>query len=335
MTLDERDKDAEESRGEPLPFPASSPNLPSLEVLSFLPEEEIWLANQRSPHTRRAYKLDLRHFLTTLGIRDRDALRSVTRPAVLAWIRLMENEQARPRTIGRRIAALSSLYIHLVERGVVTENPFKMVKRPKVNNRRGTTAAFSEIEARKLLDSPPPDTLEGIRDRAILSVLLQAGPRRAEVASMTVKDFHTHLGYPSLHFVRKGGEDHTLALNPQTAQRIQVYLMTAGHGEDYDGPLFRPVTGLSRKEPGAGLRRHLDPDLIDKLVRKYAKRALGVERGYSAHSCRATFGTTALLKGAGLEDVQEAMGHADISTTRLYDRRSSNPERSAAFKVNY
>lgn len=317
------------------PKASSGGNLPSLEVLSFLPEEEIWLANQRSPHTRRAYRLDLRHFLTTLGIQDRDTLRSVTRPAVLAWIRQMEAEEARPRTMGRRIAALSSLYIHLVERGIVSENPFKMVKRPKVNNRRGTTAAFSEPQARKILSAPPEGTLEGLRDRAILSVLLQAGPRRAEVASMNVKDFHSHLGYPSLHFVRKGGEDHTLALNPQTTQRIQAYLLVAGHGEDAEGPLFRPVKGRSRKAPSAGLRRHLNPDLIDKLVRKYTKLAIGVERGFSAHSCRATFGTTALLQGAALEDVQEAMGHADISTTRLYDRRGSNPERSAAFKVNY
>jgi len=103
---------------------------------------------------------------------------------------------------------------------------------------------------------------------------------------MNVKDFHMHLGYPSLHFVRKGGEDHTLALNPQTARRIQGYLMTAGHADDHDYPLFRPLKGLSRKEPGAGLRRHLDPDLIDKLVREDARQALGVERGYSAQSVR-------------------------------------------------
>lgn len=318
-----------------LPSSADFVNLPSLEVLSFLPEEEIWLANQRSVHTRRAYRLDLRHFMTTLGIRDRETLRAVTRPMVLVWIRQMESEGAKARTISRRIAALSSLYIHLVERGVVSENPFKMVKRPRVSNRRGVTAAFSEQEARKLLDAPPTDTLEGLRDRAMLSVLLQAGPRRAEVASMKVKDFHTHLGYPSLHFIRKGGEDHVLALNPQTAQRIGAYLMAAGHKDDAEGPLFRPTKGKSRKEPQVGLRRHLDPDLIDKMLRKYLKQALGIERGFSAHSCRATFGTTALLQGAALEDVQEAMGHADISTTRLYDRRGSNPERSAAFKVNY
>jgi integrase/recombinase XerD len=67
---------------------------------------------------------------------------------------------------------------------------------------------------------------------------------------------------------------------------------------------------------------------------KYA-RSIGLERGYSAHSMRATFITTALDNGASLEDVQSAAGHADPSTTKLYDRREYNPEKSASFFANY
>jgi site-specific recombinase XerD len=71
-------------------------------------------------------------------------------------------------------------------------------------------------------------TLEGLRDRAILSVGLQAGPRRSEIASLLVKDFHTNAGFKSLHFIRKGGEDLSLAINPQTVKRIEDYLAAAG-----------------------------------------------------------------------------------------------------------
>src|SRR5207245_5127623 len=73
---------------------------------------------------------------------------------------------------------------------------------------------------------------------------------------------------------------------------------------------------------------------IDHVLRKYA-RHIGLERGYSAHSMRATFITTALDNGASLEDVQSAAGHADPSTTKLYDRRGYNPEKSASFFANY
>ena len=74
----------------------------------------------------------------------------------------------------------------------------------------------------------------------------------------------------------------------------------------------------------------MDPDAIDRVVRKYAA-LLGLDRGYSAHSMRATFITTALENGAQLEDVQKAAGHRDPSTTKLYDRRGYNPERRQAF----
>ena len=78
----------------------------------------------------------------------------------------------------------------------------------------------------------------------------------------------------------------------------------------------------------------MNPDAIDRIVKKYA-RWLGLTRGYSAHSMRATFITTALEKGCSLEDVQRAAGHADPSTTKLYDRRGYNPEKSASFFANY
>src|SRR5947209_5938246 len=89
----------------------------------------------------------------------------------------------------------------------------------------------------------------------------------------------------------------------------------------------RPVrpNGKRREE-----RRPMDPDAIDRVVRKFAA-ALGLERGYSAHSMRATFITTALENGAQLEDVQKAAGHRDPSTTKLYDRRGYNPEKAASF----
>jgi integrase/recombinase XerD len=173
--------------------------------------------------------------------------------------------------------------------------------------------------------------VQGLRDRAILSVGLQVGLRRAEIASLKVADFHMNRGYDSLKVVRKGGKKGSLAIHPQTAERIRRYIEEAEHGEDLEGPLFRPVRGNQR---ATETRRHLHPDEIDRILRKYAKR-IGLERGYSAHSMRATFITTALDNGASLEDVQRAAGHADPSTTKLYDRRGYNPEKSASFFANY
>lgn len=303
----------------------------ALDLLRAIPEEELWLAGQLSPQTRRAYRDDVAHFLRTIGISSPDELRQVTRAAVIAWTNAMKQSGSSARTIRRRLSALSSLFTHLAAHHLVEVNPVREVKRPRVNRRQGTTRAFGVKEARKLLDAPSASTLMGLRDRAILSVGLQAGPRRAEIASLRVRDFHTNAGYKSIHFLRKGGLDLSIAINPQTAQRIEEYLAAAGHGDELDGPPFRP---LKKNQNADDPRRHLHPEQIDRILRKYVTTC-GLDAGYSAHSMRATFITTALNNGASLEDVQRDVGHADPSTTKLYDRRGHNPEKSAAFFATY
>jgi integrase/recombinase XerD len=153
----------------------------------------------------------------------------------------------------------------------------------------------------------------------------QVGLRRAEIAALKVGDLHQNRGYDSLRVVRKGGRRDALAINPQTAARLRAYLDLAGHGAD------RPLRPNGKRQDE---RRAIDPDTVDRVVRKFAT-ALGLDRGYSAHSMRATFITTALENGAQLEDVQKAAGHRDPGTTKLYDRRGYNPEKAASFFATY
>jgi len=306
--------------------------LASLADLAATPEEEVWLASQKSARTRRAYWHDVAHFMRTLGITTPDQLRLVDHRAVIAWERIMrEQEGAAASTVRCRLSALSSLFKHLVRHGSAVRNPVVDVARPTINREEGSTAAFSKAQARKLLDAPPAGTLAGVRDWAILSVGLQVGLRRAEIAALTVGDLHQNRGYDALRLNRKGGRHDAQAIHPQAAQRIRAYLERAGHGADYDGPLFRPLRGNAKPHDPAG---RLDPDVIDRMVRKHAA-GIGLVRGYSAHSMRATFITTALENGARLEDVQKAAGHRDPSTTKLYDCRGYNPEKAASLFATY
>jgi site-specific recombinase XerD len=219
------------------PPPAKPPTV--MERLAEIPEEEIWLAKQKSARTRRAYRLDVRHFMATLGITSTDELRQVDHRAVIAWERHMrEVERAAPSTIRRRMSALSSLFKHLARHGHATKNPVTEIERPAINRDEGTTLAFSKQDARKLLDLPKPTadeghpSIEGLRDRAILSVGLQVGLRRAEIAALTVGDLHQNRGFDSLRVVRKGGRRDALAINPQTAARLRDYLASSGHADD-------------------------------------------------------------------------------------------------------
>jgi integrase/recombinase XerD len=134
-----------------LPAEGSQNALPSNIVrLADIPEEEIWLAKQKSKRTRRAYKLDVQHFMRTLHIRSYDELHQVDHRAVIAWERIMrEIDEAEPSTVRRRLAALSSLFKHLVRHGHAEANPVTEVERPAINRREGSTLAFSKVDAAK------------------------------------------------------------------------------------------------------------------------------------------------------------------------------------------
>jgi len=157
-------------------------------------------------------------------------------------------------TVRWRLAALSSLFAHLVKFGVVKQNLVRDVERPAVNRREGMTLAFSQTQARKILDAPNPEKLLGLRDRAILSVGLQVGFRRAEIAGLKVGDFHMNRGYDSLKVIRKGGKKGSLAIHLHTAQRIRDSLEATKHGEDLDGPLDSPLLGQAARGPAGGRR---------------------------------------------------------------------------------
>jgi site-specific recombinase XerD len=171
-----------------------------------------------------------------------------------------------------------------------------------------------------------------LRDRAILSALLFHGLRRAELCTLAVGDLQSRRGVVHFRVHGKGGKMRYIPVHPQTMERINDYLEYAGHREDLDGPMFRPV----RRRHGANSEKALSGNGIYKdVVKKYALQ-IGIEpSAVSVHGLRATAATNALEHEADIAKVQEWLGHANISTTRLYDRRKMRPEESPTFKVSY
>ncbi len=302
--------------------------------LADVPPELEWLANITNPKTRRAYKNDGREFSAFAGLRSSSDLRTITRAHVIAWRKDLEKRGLAPSSIRRKLSALSALFDYLCERNAVAGNPVDGVKRPMSNNNEGSTPALGDAQARKLLDAPPDDTLKGVRDRAILATLLYHGIRREELCGLRIKDMQSRQGV--LHFRVKGKRGKVRFVPVQVlAQRlIEEYLALAGHAADTTGPVFRPVTNNRTGD----LDRPLDPaSVYQNIVRKY-----GLETGISAqvnglcvHSLRATAATNALSHEADIAKVQEWLGHANVSTTRLYDRRKTRPEDSPTFRVRY
>ena len=135
-------------------------------------------------------------------------------------------------------------------------------------------------------------------------------------------------GFFLLEFTKKGGAKHTTETHQELQQAIRCYLALSGHGNDKTAPLFQAV------KSGRNQGKALHKDHFTWLFNKYRKLA-GFSEKFTPHSARATCATTALYNGANLEDVQRLLGHADIRTTQVYDKRRHQHKDSAAFRVRY
>ncbi|MGH8228359.1 MAG: tyrosine-type recombinase/integrase [Steroidobacteraceae bacterium] len=310
------------------PAPSRTLTAPEFHQLGQVPPATEWFANIDNPNTRRAYRNDLEEFMTFVGITSPEELRLVTRAHVLAWRKDLERRELTGGTVRRKLAALSSLFEYLSEANAVTHNPVKGVRRPRVESYEGKTPALGDAQARHLLKLPAGEDLKPKRDRALLSLLLYHGLRREELSLLTVQDVHLRRGVPHLRVHGKGNKVRNIPLHPASQGLLADYLEACGHAPEKSAPLFRPI----RNNRTGVLDRTLTGDGIYKLVRGYAKK-LGVTIG--AHALRATAATNALEHEADIAKVQEWLGHANIATTRLYDRRKSRPEDSPTFKVSY
>jgi integrase/recombinase XerD len=301
---------------------------PEFHELARVPPATEWFANLDNANTRRAYRNDLQEFMAFVGISAPEELRLVTRAHVLAWRRDLERRELAGSTTRRKLAALSSLFEYLSEANAVTHNPVKGVRRPRVESYEGKTPALGDAQARHLLKLPAGDDLKARRDRALLSLLLYHGLRREELSRLTVQDVHLRRGVPHLRVHGKGSKVRNIPLHPATQGLLADYLEASGHAHEKSAPLFRPL----RNHRTGELDRTLSGDGIYKLVRGYTKK-LGMAIG--VHALRATAATNALEHEADIAKVQEWLGHANIATTRAYDRRKSRPEDSPTFKVSY
>jgi site-specific recombinase XerD len=306
---------------------------PEFHRLANVPPEAQWFANLDSAQTRRAYQNDIRAFMAFVGIEKPEEFRTVARGHVLAWRADLEKQNLAGSTIRRKLAALASLYEYLCDCNAVTHNPVKGVKRPKVESYEGKTPALGDAQVRHLLAAPPSDTLKGKRDRAILSVLLYHGLRREELTKLLVKDFNQERrGVPHLRVQGKGGKLRYIPTHPNSLGLVGDYLQMAGHGLELDGPLFRPV----RNQRAGHLATALTPGgVYSEVVVRYMDQVGITGENMGPHALRATAATSALEHNADIAKVQEWLGHANISTTRVYDRRGSKPEDSPTFKVAY
>jgi integrase/recombinase XerD len=229
-------------------------------------------------------------------------------------IGLTINECPAP-TVKQHLAALRMLFDWLVTGHVLDTNPAHAVRGPRYVVTKGKTPVLAADEARALLDSIPTDSLMGLRDRALIGVMVYSFARVNAVIGMKVKDYFSQgrRGWVRLH--EKGGKEHEVPCHHSLEKLLDEYIAASGIAGDANGPLFR-TTGRKTGQAQAMWQQ----DVYRMIQRRAA--AAGIKTKIGNHTFRAT-GITAYLKNKGtLEHAQMLANHASPRTTKLYDRRT-------------
>ena len=273
-----------------------------------------WLLGFGSVHTRRSYAGDVAGWLAFCDEHGLDPL-TARRPHIDVWARSLEAAGQAPRTVARRLAAVSSWYGFLVVEEVRPGSPAEHVRRPKVGDE-GETPGLTRDEMRRLLGAA--EAHGSRRSIALISVLAHTGVRINEALSRDIEHLGHDRGHRILRLERKGGRSGRAVLTAPVVRAIDAYL----DGRE-TGALFVTKTGRRMDQPEAW-----------RMVRRLARRAsLDGAGEIRPHSLRVAFITGAREAGVPLEDVQDAAGHADPRTTRRYDRGRHSLDRHASYAV--
>jgi site-specific recombinase XerD len=288
---------------------------------------EFFAVTIRNPHTRRAYARAVAEFLAWCDERGVSSIVAVQPLHVAGYIEELTRERSAP-TAKQRLAAIRHLFDWLVIGQVVTINPAASVRGPAHSVRRGKTPVLAPEEARTLLDSIDVTTAMGLRDRALIALMVFSFARIGASLQMRVEDAFVQNRRLWIRLHEKGGKRHEMPCHHALEDYLHAYIDGCGLGENPKGPLFRTIA--------RGTGRLSDTPLPQanafQMVRRRAKAA-GIATAIGNHSFRAT-GITAYLKNGGtLEKAAAMANHASTRTTQLYDRRSDEISLSEVERV--
>jgi integrase/recombinase XerD len=312
---------------------------------------EHFLLQFQSSHTRRSYLSDIDSFFFWWDQRQApliENLQDITEKHVLLWLEQFSESSTR----ARKMAALSSFLQFCADRQVISHNPCRLLKRPKISTQQ-TTQALDTDEATRLLetlakiafDSPVTDSTstepaqnDHVHKRharrkrltahlrfAVIHTLLSVGMRVDELCELRVADLLFHPPQFKLRFVSKGGEEHITVVSQSCADVITHYLQTCRKNLRPDDFVFSRVQESERKSK-------LSQTAIFQMFRSAALSA-GINKTLSPHSARATVATVLHRQGVPLGFIQRLLNHKQITTTAHYVKKANERSESAALKA--
>jgi site-specific recombinase XerD len=273
---------------------------------------EFFTATIRNKNTRLAYGRAVSHFFSWCAER-RFTLELIEAVVVAAYIEELGRTFSKP-TVKQHLAAIRMLFDWLVIGQIVPMNPASPVRGPRHVVTRGKTPVLTASEARQLLDSIDTSSIVGLRDRALIGLMVYSFARVSAAVSMNVEDYFQQGKKWWFRLHEKGGKRHEVPAHHNAEAYIDAYLQSAGIGDDKKGPLFRTVDPFGKLTTNRLARN----DVL-RMVKRRARLA-NLPESICCHTFRATGITAYLENGGTIENAQAIAAHESPRTTKLYDR---------------
>lgn len=301
---------------------------------------EEFFENFTSEHTRSNYLRDIEQYLNWIHFYYKlDKYKEIERIHIIKYRNYLAEAGGRdgsacaPKTIGRKLASLSSYFHFLVEKGVCDFNPATSVKRPRTEVMTPTNA-LSGQQVRDLLAAIDMNKKAGPMHKALLITFFTTGLRKSEVLNLKFKNYKKVSAGVILEFKGKGGKLGQKLLHPSAISALENYFSWMEsverklEGNDW---LFQPTKNPSDPK---NLNRPLNPKTINEILQYYAKK-IDIFFKVSPHSCRATFIGELLELGVDIYVVAKEVNHSSVKTTQEYDKRRKKISDSPVHKLDF
>jgi site-specific recombinase XerD len=274
---------------------------------------EFFTVKIRNRNTREAYYRAVSDFLAWCHDRGFEIV-DIEPIVVAAYVEYLSGIYSKP-TVKQHLAAIRMCCDWLVTGQVIPLNPASSVRGPTHVVKKGKTPVLSAADARELLDSIDVSTLMGLRDRAIIGVMVYSFARVGAVVGMRVEDYYLNGKRCWIRLHEKGGKFHEVPAHHTAEAYLDAYTRAAALHHEPKSALFRTVDGKSDRLADRAMTRR---DVLRMVKRR--SLAAGFGDRITCHTFRATGITAYLENGGTIEHAQAIAAHESPRTTKLYDR---------------
>ena len=267
--------------------------------LTYLRDEK-----QSSVNTVQAYRRDLEKFFDFAAPRDIRSFAQLNPEDVEAYKLYLNSLGLSASSVSRSLSSLRGLFQYLLSVGVLESNPAKAVHNDKVVRKELNVLTSKEVDA--LLSQPDVNDIKGMRDKAMLELLYATGIKVSELIGLDLNDLNL-----SVSCIRCGdtGNERMIPLYPVALKAVTTYLEKSRRflaSSSNENALFVNVAGERLSRQG-----------FWKILKSYVQAA-NITKDITPHTLRHSFATHLLENGADIHDIQEILGHRDLSSTQRY-----------------